>query len=146
MKTRLVADSGISPKAVSELYSAILKDIFNLLTDIVGSRRSQLYISYAPLGFDAEVQSLFGNGIEISYFPQVGQNVGERIVYAFDRAFKDGNSSAILIFGDQPGLSKSLILSACEVIDSKAGRNEQHIVLGPTHDGGTYLIGLRVRR
>lgn len=68
---------------------------------------------------------------------QVGANFGERLANAYHSVFELGYERVIAIGNDCPELNTGLLLQA-------AGALEQHgLVLGPTQDGGAYLIGLR---
>jgi rSAM/selenodomain-associated transferase 1 len=72
----------------------------------------------------------------ISYFLQEGNYLGERLLNAFRRAFSAGCKRVVIIGSDSPGLPSNYIQEAFESL----GSND--CVLGPTQDGGYYLIGL----
>jgi hypothetical protein len=79
----------------------------------------------------------------VTFFPQNEKNTtAERIAGALNTAFSDGSDSGVVVFGDQPELDKELLSESFRVLERAADRKEQHLVLGPTCDGGTYLIGL----
>ena len=61
---------------------------------------------------------------------------------ALDATFSDGVEVLVLVFGDQPGLSKRVLLEALEALQPNVKGKDPRLVLGPTCDGGTYLIGL----
>ncbi len=65
-----------------------------------------------------------------------------RIALTLKRAFNDGAEVAVLVFGDQAEIDEKLLLRAFQPLEVAAEKNEQRLVLGPTCDGGTYLIGL----
>lgn len=68
---------------------------------------------------------------------QVGATFGERLANAYQSVFELGYERVIAIGNDCPELSTGLLLQA-------AGALAQHgLVLGPTQDGGAYLIGLQ---
>jgi glycosyltransferase A (GT-A) superfamily protein (DUF2064 family) len=68
---------------------------------------------------------------------QVGANFGERLANAYQSVFELGYERVIAIGNDCPELNAGMLLQA-------AGKLEQHgLVLGPTQDGGAYLIGLQ---
>ncbi|HVO73463.1 MAG TPA: TIGR04282 family arsenosugar biosynthesis glycosyltransferase [Ignavibacteriaceae bacterium] len=67
---------------------------------------------------------------------QEGENLGERMYNAFSFLFKNKNDKIILIGSDIPDISAALIQKSFEYLDS------YDAVLGPSSDGGYYLIGL----
>ncbi len=68
---------------------------------------------------------------------QVGSTFGERLANAYQSVFELGYERVIAIGNDCPELNTGLLLQA-------AGALEEHgLVLGPTQDGGAYLIGLQ---
>lgn len=145
VKTRLTGAHGLSPEDASTLYSAILRDIFDIMTHLERSITVRLYVCYAPRNEGEVVRELLcgSEAAKVSFFPQTEEAAtAQRIALAFDRAFGDGNEVAVMVFGDQPQLDEELFLNAFRTLEDAAGRNEQHLVLGPTCDGGTYLIGL----
>ncbi|MEM8638611.1 MAG: TIGR04282 family arsenosugar biosynthesis glycosyltransferase [Cyanobacteria bacterium P01_G01_bin.54] len=77
-----------------------------------------------------------------TYIPQAAGDLGDRLIAATAPLFQQTNSthesSKVLVIGiDCPGIDVS-ILSQAEM-----ELNNHDVVLGPTADGGYYLIGLR---
>jgi rSAM/selenodomain-associated transferase 1 len=70
-------------------------------------------------------------------FPQQGAELGERLLYAFRWCSQQGFQRTILIGSDTPHISRDIIDTAQHAL------NEVDIVLGPSDDGGYYLIGMR---
>lgn len=68
---------------------------------------------------------------------QFGNNVGERMLHAFQFALNSGYKKVSLVGSDIVGLNKEHCLHAFEILDHK------DIVLGPASDGGYYLIGMK---
>jgi hypothetical protein len=68
---------------------------------------------------------------------QVSGALGARLAAAFRRHFREGAPRVILIGSDCPAVDAGLVSRAV------AGLGEHDLVLGPAHDGGYYLIGLR---
>jgi uncharacterized protein len=66
---------------------------------------------------------------------QRGQTLSSRMADAFTRAFTAGAREAVLIGSDIPAITTEIISRAFEELQSSDG------VIGPTHDGGYYLIG-----
>lgn len=74
-------------------------------------------------------------GDAYSYRPQQGEDLGERMKNAVNQAFA-GNSEKVLVIGsDIPDLTASLISQAFKALETCDA------VIGPSVDGGYYLIG-----
>jgi rSAM/selenodomain-associated transferase 1 len=74
---------------------------------------------------------------KIPIWEQVGDDLGGRMAQAFQSALGSPYQSAIIIGTDIPGITASLITTASKSLQ------DHDMVLGPTVDGGYYLIGLR---
>ncbi len=74
--------------------------------------------------------------IHINEDAQKGTNFGERFTCAIQQAFDQGYTNVITIGNDTPELSVSHILEAQRRLQ------ENQLVLGPSKDGGFYLMGL----
>lgn len=67
---------------------------------------------------------------------QKGKSFGERITNAFESIYAKGYENVICIGNDCPNLSLQQLQSAISSVE------KGNVVLGPTFDGGTYLIGI----
>ena len=67
---------------------------------------------------------------------QKGNDLGERMNHAFQTVFDIGYESACIIGSDCYELNTTIVAEAFESLKSK------NIVVGPTFDGGYYLIGM----
>jgi rSAM/selenodomain-associated transferase 1 len=76
-------------------------------------------------------------GKKYNYYPQQGKNLGERMKYCFEFAFDKGFEKVIVIGSDSPDLSHNIFKKAFSSL------NENDSVIGPTHDGGYYLLGFK---
>jgi len=63
--------------------------------------------------------------------------LGKRMEAAFRKAFLEGCSRAVLFGADIPGLSAGILKQAMELLE------DRDIVLGPSTDGGYWLVGLK---
>jgi glycosyltransferase A (GT-A) superfamily protein (DUF2064 family) len=145
VKTRLLGPYGLSSTKASELYSAILIDIFGIMTELARSEAIQTFVCYTPQNEEHRIRELLDNDepVGASFLPQKEEaTTAQRISIAFNTAFSEGSDISVMIFGDQPRLDLQLLLEAFQILEEAARRKEQHLVLGPTCDGGTYLIGL----
>lgn len=73
----------------------------------------------------------------VTLHTQMGVGLGERMLHALDDAFSDGAERAVLIGTDHPTLPVEYVAQAFEAVSSP-----ETVVLGPTHDGGYYLVGM----
>lgn len=67
---------------------------------------------------------------------QRGNTFGQRLANAVEDTWALGYEKVIVIGNDSPGLSTELLLRARLLVESKK------LVLGPSLDGGSYLLGL----
>ncbi len=67
---------------------------------------------------------------------QKGESFGDRITHALDSVFKKGYDKVILLGSDCPFISSKLLLKTSEKLKTES------FVLGPTIQGGIYLIGI----
>jgi rSAM/selenodomain-associated transferase 1 len=70
------------------------------------------------------------------FMPQVEGDLGIRIEAAFNYVFRQGARKAVIVASDVPDLSAEIIENA---ISALIGND---IVIGPTNDGGYYLLGM----
>jgi rSAM/selenodomain-associated transferase 1 len=73
----------------------------------------------------------------LSFIAQDGNSLGERMSNAFGHAFSLGAGKAVVIGTDCPQITKQTIVKAFEKLEASEA------VIGPSHDGGYYLLGLR---
>ena len=67
---------------------------------------------------------------------QEGSDLGKRMLNAFKNAFQKGYRKAVIIGSDNFEITSKIIQ------DSFSAIPQNNFVLGPTHDGGYYLIGM----
>lgn len=68
---------------------------------------------------------------------QQGNDLGERMEAAFRDAFENGSGKAVVIGSDCPDLTGELLQTAFDRLETA------DFVLGPTPDGGYYLLGMK---
>lgn len=68
---------------------------------------------------------------------QYGNQVNERLLHAFQFALNSGYKKVLVVFSDIVGLKKEILSEAMDKLDYK------DVVLGPSSDGGYYLIGMK---
>lgn len=67
---------------------------------------------------------------------QKGQDLGEKMLNAFNDAFNDGYGNVCIIGSDCFEMSEDIIKSAFDKL------NNNDVVIGPSADGGYYLLGM----
>lgn len=68
---------------------------------------------------------------------QMGENIGERMMNAFEKSFNKNYERVILVGSDIINLSEKIINTGFNLLV------EKDIVLGPAYDGGYYLVGMK---
>ncbi len=126
VKTRLAAKVG-SEKA-TQIYEELLKKTIRTIQKL---KKKDVFIFYTPKGHKHFFSS-YGR-----CFLQRGNNLGERMYNAIKRVFSLGYSRIVLIGSDIPGLKEELIEQAFNLLEIN------DIVIGPTEDGGYYLIAMK---
>src|SRR5581483_11650266 len=123
-KTRLATVFGTG--AAHRLYAAMFADTL----DLAGRVQARRLLSLAG----AAVPDLPPDWIVLR---QPERSFGERLAWSFAQAFADGARRCVLIGADAPHLQPGWIDEAFAALASA------DVVVGPTHDGGYYLLGLR---
>ncbi|MEQ8358819.1 MAG: DUF2064 domain-containing protein [Cytophagales bacterium] len=67
---------------------------------------------------------------------QYGDSFGERLYNEMQRVYNAGYEKIIVIGNDSPSLTSEVLINAAKDIENN------RIVLGPSSDGGAYLIGI----
>jgi Uncharacterized protein conserved in bacteria (DUF2064) len=75
---------------------------------------------------------------DVALVPQRGKDFGQRLRYTTEDLFAAGFSAVCLIDSDSPTVPKGAYVDAVQRLLS----NEDCAVLGPSDDGGYYLLGL----
>jgi rSAM/selenodomain-associated transferase 1 len=93
-------------------------------------------VCFTPDDAREEMRRLAGD-VASELVSQRGEDLGARMRHAMNEFFARGTESVVLIGSDLPSLPAAYILDAFAMLDSA------DVVLGPTDDGGFYLIGAR---
>ena len=97
--------------------------------------KSYKYIFYSEINEESLVRNWIGK--KYFYASQKGDDLGERMKNAFKLVFSHGAEKAIIIGTDIPDLTNELIENAINKLD------EKDLVIGPSPDGGYYLLGMK---
>lgn len=130
VKTRL--SHTIGPDAASELYRRLGRTV---IQNTIGSTHRTVVWYDPPEGGPSVRAWLNGLGID-AFRVQRSGGLGQRMAWTFARHFRTGAMRVVLIGSDCPGVDRRGIGRALEAL------TEHDVVLGPTEDGGFYLIGL----
>jgi len=134
VKTRLVPP--LSPEDAAQLNVCFLRDTAAAITKACGTNARGVGV-YTPIGAEAAYIDILPGDFEL--LPQRGDGFGERLAFATQDLFQCGFASVCLIDSDSPTVSAVVYAEAVGIL-SKAG---DRVVLGPSDDGGYYLIGLK---
>jgi rSAM/selenodomain-associated transferase 1 len=130
VKTRL--SSNLKDSEIVALYSAFLRDLDRKHN--TGSNYDYWY-AIAPEKYDA---SALARIVKLdNKFLQTGNSIGDRMRNAFSHLFRKGYQKVVLIGSDIPNLSRAIVQEALEKLE------KYQCVIGPSEDGGYYLIALK---
>src|SRR5262249_15135226 len=135
VKTRLLG--AISPEEARRLYVAFLSDTFALMEEVVEERENlTVALCYTPEGEEEAFEEVEREGSLMIL--QRGENLGERLTACFADLFALGFESVVVIGADSPTLPGEYVFDAFECFEA-----DDDVVVGPTEDGGYYLVGMR---
>lgn len=124
VKTRLASEIGEKKSLL--IYTQMLDDTFKKVTKLNNVDVCGFY--------DGEEYS---QNLTFICYKQEGRDLGERLINAFSKLFSEGYNKVCIIGADSPTLPEKYIHSAFSMLD------KVDVVIGPTIDGGYYLIGLK---
>jgi len=130
VKTRLARH--LTDKTAARLYE-------NFVLDIIGAMDSGSYplkIYFYPPQKEKEIKKSFGE--KYKYAAQAGADLGEKMKNAFLREFAAGFERVVLIGSDCPDLPPDIIDESFRALEDGSDA-----VIGPSTDGGYYLIGFQ---
>ncbi len=134
VKTRL--SGALSPEEARRLYVAFLSDTFALMEEVMEEREDlRLALCYTPEGEEEAFEEVEREGSLM--IPQRGEDLGERLINCFSDLFGMGFESVVVIGADSPTLPGEYVFDAFECFET-----EDDVVVGPTADGGYYLVGM----
>ncbi|MGB2667355.1 MAG: TIGR04282 family arsenosugar biosynthesis glycosyltransferase [Candidatus Acidiferrum sp.] len=129
VKTRL-AQSLPSP-AVTALYRCLLADTVALATSL----KSVEVAVMCPQSDKEELAHILGNTVQV--VAQRGEGLAAGLTSVFRHFTAPGRQQVIAFNSDSPHLAPSILNSAFEILATR------DVVVGPTHDGGYYLVGAK---
>ncbi|NKB24136.1 MAG: DUF2064 domain-containing protein [Kiritimatiellae bacterium] len=131
VKTRLAATIG--HEQASHIYKQMVLETIRTAQTCTG--HPYVFIFYSPPESEPLIKEWIGD--EKTYIPQSEGDLGERMSDAFKSLFSMGFKQIIIIGTDCPAISRKHLSQGFTAL------NRNDIVLGPTHDGGYYLLGMK---
>lgn len=130
VKTRLAKTT--SSEFATNFYKACAENLVRITKKISSINRFAFFSNKAE---SEEIKSWLGG--KLFYAHQEGDDLGSRMKNAFEKVFSTGSQKVIIIGTDIPDLSKELICNAFNSLDTN------DVVIGPSEDGGYYLLGVK---
>ena len=128
-KTRLCPP--LTPAQAADLYQCFLLDTLDSIRKVPGV---QPWLGFLPKNSRAYFEQLAPG---IGLISQRGGSLGERLDNLLTEALAGGAQKAVVMDSDSPTLPPAYITQAFEMLSGA------DVVLGPTQDGGYYLIGVK---
>ena len=129
VKTRL-RESLPSP-AVTALYRCLLEDTLALATSLTNVEVAVM----CPESDQDELVQLLGSTVRV--VAQKGEGLAAGLTSVFRQFTATGQQRVIAFNSDSPHLAPAVLDSAFEILTT------HDVVIGPTHDGGYYLVGAK---
>jgi len=129
VKTRLI--ESLPSSAVTALYRCLLEDSLALAKSLT---RVEVAVM-CPESDQSELADLLGNTVQV--VAQKGEGLAAGLTSVFRHFTATGRRHVIAFNSDSPHLAPSVLDSAFEILAT------HDVVVGPTHDGGYYLVGAK---
>jgi uncharacterized protein len=129
VKTRLIAS--LPSPAVTALYCCLLEDTLALATSLTSVQVAVM----CPESDQDELAQLLGSTVQV--VAQKGEGLAAGLTSVFRHFTAAGRQHVIAFNSDSPHLASSILDSAFEILAT------HDVVVGPTHDGGYYLVGAK---
>ena len=132
VKTRLQPQ--LSASEAARLYEALLLDCATALS---ATQAAAKLVAFAPAHAEAALRALLAPIGDFEYVPQIEADLGQRMEALMQWAFAHGAERVVLVGSDSPSLPAAYIDEGLALL------REKEVVLGPSTDGGYYLVGRR---
>lgn len=133
VKTRLLAT--VLPQQAAEIHRACLEDTVRHVARVPG-RQKCLWVA-ARFDRARQLAATLRLNRRWRVGVQCGRSLGIRLQEAFKSFFRSGYRKVVIVGTDTPWLGSERIIRAIRLL------NTADVVLGPTRDGGYYLVGAR---
>jgi rSAM/selenodomain-associated transferase 1 len=135
VKTRLTPP--LSPAEAAALNTCFVLDTTAAISQTTNGKRAKGIAVYTPVGAEETYAGILPD--EFALVLQRGEAFGERLSAATEDLLQLGFDSLCLIDSDSPTVPETVFAEAVDILE----RSTDSIVLGPSDDGGYYLIGLK---
>jgi uncharacterized protein len=135
VKTRLTPP--LSPQEAAALNSCFLRDTASAISQTAAAGNAQGVAVYTPPGSESAYSEILSE--QFILVPQREGGFGERLLAATKDLLLLGFDSVCLIDSDSPTVPQTVFVQAVELLSGP----KDCLVLGPSDDGGYYLIGLK---
>ena len=135
VKTRLVPPLSFAQAA--ELNTVFLRDTANNIVSAASKASIKGYMAFGPRGSDAFFREIIPPSIGL--FEAWLLKFGDCLFTAVETLFHLGHGAAVVLNSDSPTLPTALLSKAAEIL----ARPGDRAVLGPSNDGGYYLLGIK---
>lgn len=135
VKTRLTPP--LSSEEAAALNTCFLRDTAAAIAKTAEDGNCRGIAVYTPVGAETAYAGILPEDFEL--VPQRGDAFGERLALATEDLLRIGFDSLCLIDSDSPTVPQQAFAQAVDFL----ARPGDSIVLGPSDDGGYYLIGLK---
>jgi uncharacterized protein len=129
VKTRLTRS--LPSPAVTVLYRCLLEDTLALATSLTSVEVAVM----CPESDQEELANVLGNTVQV--VAQRGDGLAAGLTSVFRHFTAAGQQKVIAFNSDSPHLPPSVLDSAFQILAT------HDVVVGPTHDGGYYLVGAK---
>jgi rSAM/selenodomain-associated transferase 1 len=140
VKTRL--QPPLTPQEAAAFNICFLHDIAAAITDASRSTDRRVIACgvaiFTPPGSEADYEEILPP--DFNLLSQRGADFGERLTFAVEDLLQVGFASCCLINSDSPTVTAEALRTAARSLHTN---DDRHLVLGPSDDGGYYLIGMK---
>jgi uncharacterized protein len=134
-KTRL--SPPLTPAEAAEFNTAFLRDVANNLLAAASQTSIRGMMAFGPRGSEDFFTAIMPREIDLieCWLP----DFGDCLFCAISTVLSRGFAAAVVLNADSPTLPAAYLVEAAEVL----ARREDCAALGPSSDGGYYLLGLK---
>jgi uncharacterized protein len=142
-KTRLCPP--LLPEQAASLSAAFLRDATENMAAAAQLAPIATYAAYAPEGTEALIRQHLCRGTQLVLadgsgpMPAGVQGLGRCLLHATRAMLAKGHEAVCLLSSDSPTVPTRILVMAAELLLAPGER----VVLGPTDDGGYYLLGIK---
>ena len=121
----------------AQLSACFIRDLAETVAALPATLSRQCYALFSPAGTEAALRKLLAPDWRL--IPREADDVGQVLEVSLNALLQAGHEGVIFMNSDSPSLPGVLIEEAINALRADGNR----VVLGPSLDGGYYLIGLK---